>query len=187
MSSSNPFDFSEYGMSQNSGQGGGPDVNDPFAQPPRSPPPTGPGQPPAAPPPMARDPFGAPPTGSAGHPDDPFAGPAAAMPWSGASSGLVAARPPIVLLVIALVLAIAAGVVALLLAQPAVAIACWVVAGPIAIGLVAWYVRKDTYARSAGLYAAPGFVRPLYWLTVVGCLIAIWAPAWRIADWVGRL
>ncbi|MGJ3509672.1 hypothetical protein [Enemella sp. A6] len=99
----------------------------------------------------------------------------------------MAATPPFPILLVALVLAIAAGVVALLVNQPVVAGICWLVAGPIGIGLIAMYVRKDTYARSAGLYAAPGFVRPLYWLAVVGCLLAILAPAWRIADWVGRL
>lgn len=186
MSGSNPFDFSGYGMGDESGQGGHPAASNPFTQP-AAPPASG--QSPAVPPPSARDPFGAvaEPFATAGSPADPFADAGASTGWSGASSSLVAARPPIVLLVIALVLAVVAGVVSLLLAQPVVAILCWVVAGPIAIGLLAAFVRKDTYARSAGLYAAPGFVRPLYWLAIVGCLLAIWAPAWRIADWVGRL
>lgn len=100
---------------------------------------------------------------------------------------LTAAKPPTWLLFLAGGLALAAGVVAILLNIPWVAIVCWFVAGPIAIGLLALFVVKDTFARSSGLYAAPGWVKPLHYIAIGLCLLCILAPALRIADWVGHL
>lgn len=110
-----------------------------------------------------------------------FGGPAAAP------VDLTAAKPPTWLLFLAGGLALAAGIVAILLNIPWVAIVCWFVAGPVAIGLLALFVVKDTFARSSGLYAAPGWVKPLHYIAIGLCLLCILAPALRIADWVGHL
>lgn len=100
---------------------------------------------------------------------------------------LTAAKPPTWLLFAAGGLALVAGIVAILLNIPWVAIVCWFVAGPIAIGLLALFVVKDTFARSSGLYAAPSWVKPLHYIAIGLCLVCILAPALRIADWVGHL
>lgn len=119
---------------------------------------------------------------------DPFAreaGVSTAMPSAGGGA-ISVARPPAFLLLIAIGLAVAAAVLAGVLALPGVAIGAWVVAGPIAIGLIALFVIRDTWARSSGVYAAPGWVKPLHWAAIVVCLLCILVPAIRIALWVGR-
>lgn len=100
---------------------------------------------------------------------------------------LVAAKPPAWLLFLAAGLALAAGIVALIVGNPIVAIVCWLVAGPVAIGLLALFVVKDTFARSSGLYAAPDWVKPLHYAAIGVSLLCILAPALRLADWVGHL
>lgn len=145
--------------------------NNPLSAPSASPPPSGP---PATP-------FGAPQPTQPGQ-NNVF-GPATTAP----PAGLTAAKPPTWLLFVAAGLALAAGIVALLLDSPVIAIVCWFVAGPIAIGLLALFVVKDTFARSSGLYAAPGWVKPLHYVAIGLCLVCILAPALRIADWVGHL
>lgn len=125
---------------------------------------------------------------------DPFARggqPTATLPsvsTSGQAPGgtISVAKPPAYLLFAAIALAIVAAVLAGLLAIPGVAIGAWVVAGPIAIGIIALFVIRDTWARSGGVYAAPGWVKPLYYTAIVVCLLCILVPAIRIALWVGR-
>ncbi|WP_432558922.1 hypothetical protein [Granulicoccus sp. GXG6511] len=104
-----------------------------------------------------------------------------------AHGAFTAAKPPTWLLFLAGGLAVAAGLVAVFFGSPVVAIICWLVAGPVAIGLLALFVMKDTFARSSDLYAAPGWVKPLHTVAIIVCLICILAPALRIADWVGHL
>ncbi|WP_026927066.1 hypothetical protein [Granulicoccus phenolivorans] len=103
------------------------------------------------------------------------------------TAGITVTKPPAYLLLIAAGLALVAGVVALLLNNPIVAIVCWVVAGPIAIGVIAYFVIRDTYARSSGVYGAPNWVKPLYYTAIALCLVCILVPAVRIALWVGTL
>lgn len=131
------------------------------------------------------DPFAPAPAQQSG---DPFAreqGTGTASPTPG-SGTIAVARPPAFLLLIAIGLAVVAAVLAGVLALPGVAIGAWVAAGPIAIGLIALFVIRDTWARSGGVYAAPGWVKPLYWVAIVVCLLCILVPAIRIALWVGR-
>lgn len=149
---------------------------------------TGPGVPPGAPtsgPFASGTPFGGPPQQNPSSP--PQAGPGGVFGAPAAASGLTAAKPPVWLLFVAAGLALTAGAVALLLNEPAVAIVCWVLAGPVAIGLLALFVVKDTFARSSGLYAAPAWVKPLHYGAIVLCLVCILVPALQIADWVGHL
>ncbi|OYN92350.1 hypothetical protein [Parenemella sanctibonifatiensis] len=204
---SDPFDFSGYGQGSGSRQGGQPSSGqgqpfgggtDPFADAQQPPQQGGFGSPQGGgfgggpqgqqgpQPSFANDPF----AGNNGN--DPFGGPAvsgggAAAMMSTSRPALVAAAPPFWMLLIALGLGLAAGVVALIFGHIAVAFICWALAGPVAIGMIGLYVRGDSKARASGLYASPGFVQPLYWVTVVVCLLCILAPAWRIAEWAGRL
>lgn len=210
----NPFDFGNAPGSHSSpGQGGGfpvpgsqPSANpfgggadpfgggDPFATLP-----AGPVSQPSAPPPPAQPSTASQPFNNQ---SDPFAGVGVARPAdsggvfsSAAATGSVpvpaaalsVTKPPFYLLLIAAGLALAAGVVALLLDNPIVAIVCWLVAGPIAIGVIAFYVIRDTFERSSGLYAAPSWIKPLYYGAIALCLVCILIPAFRIALWVGTL
>lgn len=128
-------------------------------------------------------------------PDNPLSAPTQGQsprqtmfPGTAASGGeLVVAKPPTWLLFAAAGLALLAGVVALVQANPVVAIVCWLLAGPVAIGLLALFVVKDTFARSSGLYAAPDWVKPMHYVAICVCLLCILAPALRLAYWVGRL
>lgn len=194
--SQTPFNF---GAPSPSGDGG-----DPFAHPAPSgpdpfdtssaPPPggqQGPGGPASAPPPPPGQapasqptPFG--PTGGFGD-AEPDA--AAAFGQDTAASGgpIEISRPPTYLLFIALAIAIIAAVVAGIFGQPVVAIICWVLAGPIAIGIIALFVTKDNNARGAGVYVAPGWLRAVHIIASVVCVAAVIVPALRIAFWVGRL
>ena len=115
---------------------------------------------------------------------DAFGG---ALPEPSSSGSLTAAKPPTLLLFLAAGLAIVAAIVALVWGTPLISIISWLVAGPVAIGLIALFVIKDTNARASGRYAAPGWGKPLHPVTIVRCLVCILAPAWRIADWVGHL
>lgn len=112
-------------------------------------------------------------------PDGAFAAPG--------GGSLTLSRPPVFLLFIALAIAVAAAIVAGVFGQPVLAIVCWVLAGPVAIGVLAFFVMRDNAARSVGVYSSPGWVRPLHIVTSIVCFVAVIVPALRIAFWVGRL
>lgn len=103
------------------------------------------------------------------------------------SGSLTLSRPPVFLLFIALAIAVVAAIVAGVFGQPVLAIVCWVLAGPVAIGVLAFFVMRDNAARSVGVYSSPGWVRPFHMVTSVVCFVAVIVPAVRIALWVGRL
>jgi hypothetical protein len=149
-----------------------------------------PGQPPGMPPPGpfggGGGPFGGPVQPNPGGPPQHGLG-AAGFGVPGTPAGPTVAHPPTWLLFLAVGLALVAGIVALVLDSPVVAIVCWVVAGPVAIGLLALFVVKDTFARASEVYSALDWVKPLHYGAIVLCLLCILVPALRIADWVGRL
>ena len=64
----------------------------------------------------------------------------------------------------------------------------WVLAGPVGLTLIAWFVNRDNAARSSGgVYQAPTWVPAAYWICVALSLIGIVAVAIRVAEGVGRL
>lgn len=67
------------------------------------------------------------------------------------------------------------------------AVAGWVLAGPVGLTLVAWFVNRDNRARSSGVYLAPAWTAAAYWVCVGLSLVGVIAVAVRIADGVGRL
>ena len=96
------------------------------------------------------------------------------------------ARPPLALLGLALALA-AAGIMTSLLwghALPAAA-AGWLLAGPVAIGVLSSYSRVDTRRRANAVYSAPGWTGAAYWGVVAVCLAGIGLGAWYLALWAG--
>lgn len=101
---------------------------------------------------------------------------------------LQTSKAPAHWLLVAIGLAVVAIVVAALLgAMPPLAITAWVLAGPIGIGMLAFFTTSDLKARSGAVYLASGWVRPLYWTSLVLCLVGAMVAAWKIAEWVGRL
>jgi len=104
------------------------------------------------------------------------------------STAVEIARPPLPYLgaaaaiaLLALLLAAALGTV------PGLAITAWVLAGPVAIGVLAYFIKADTTQRARPIYAAPGWLRPAYVAALVLCGAAVIVAALRIAFWVGRL
>lgn len=112
----------------------------------------------------------------------------------GASAGqttapLAVARPPLALVVAALAFAavgIALGVVAVYTGSAAPAFAGWLLAGPVAIGTLAWFTHLDTRRRASSVYSAPTWLRAVYWVVVAPCAVGIGVGAWQIALWAGR-
>ena len=115
-----------------------------------------------------------------------------AGPWSSAGAeagdGQMIGRPPFVWLVGGLVLGlVAAGLAWQFGAYLWVAVAAWVLAGPVAIGLLAVFVRQDVQQRARPLYDAPSWIRVLYCSTIAAVALGIGVGAWNIALWAGRL
>ncbi|MFX4272125.1 hypothetical protein ACQBAR_15135 [Propionibacteriaceae bacterium Y1685] len=101
---------------------------------------------------------------------------------------LVTAKAPVQWLGLSAGLALVGLLLALILGGlPPVAIGAWALCGPLAIGLLAYFMTADLKARSGAVYAAQGWVRIAYWAALGLCLIGAMVAAWRIADWVGRL
>ncbi|GAB3764982.1 hypothetical protein [Microlunatus parietis] len=129
--------------------------------------------------------------------NDPFGGSGdqgglAGADWTGSGTVGVAAleiaRPPLPYLGLAAGISLVALLLAALLgAIPGLAITAWVLAGPVAIGVLAYFIKADTAERARPVYAAPGWVRPAYVAALVLCGVAVVVAALRIAFWVGRL
>jgi hypothetical protein len=97
-------------------------------------------------------------------------------------------RPPFVWLILALVLGLVAAVVAWIFgASLWIALGMWVLAGPIAIGLLALFTQRDVQQRAKPIYDAPSWIPVLYWSAIVAAAVGIGVSAWNIADWAGRL
>ncbi|MFW6598188.1 hypothetical protein ACQBAU_15950 [Propionibacteriaceae bacterium Y2011] len=180
----NPWDFSEYSETTAQGNGGAHGGQQAPPQAPFAPAQQGAGGP-------QQPPFG-------GQPDSGgvFGGNVPGAPSPVTMFGteaeppqqLVTSAPPIHWLAVAAGLAVIGIVLALVLGGlPPVAIVAWVLAGPVAIGVLALFTTTDLKARSGAVYAAQGWVKPAYWVALVLCFIGTMAAAWKIAEWVGRL
>lgn len=127
----------------------------------------------------------------------PFAGgPAAAQNDLFGTAGALGAAParlehvsaPTAWLFAAIGLALVSGIVASILGGiPAVAIACWALAGPVAIGLFAVYLMNDVKARAHLTYSPPTWGPALYGVGLTVTFIAVIIASLQIAFWVGRL
>lgn len=181
MPPSNPFDFSDFGQGSAAAPSGGFGApagaqSGGFNPPPPATRPAGGGF----------DPFGAggdvmAPAGS------PFGG-SAGTPMIG---DLTVARPPMNLLFAALgvaVLGVVLGLVAIPLDNSVVlALLGWLLAGPGAIGVLAWFSAADTRRRMNSVYSAPAWLSNGYWAVLAVSAVGIGLGAWQIALWAGRL
>jgi hypothetical protein len=102
---------------------------------------------------------------------------------------LEVATPPIGWIIGAIVAGVAALTVVLVFGGAIEwAWAGWVIAGPIAIGLLAGFTIFNIRRQASPLYDDRGSLVPsLYWLAVVIAGAGVAISAWYIADWVGRL
>lgn len=112
----------------------------------------------------------------------------AATPWAAESTdSLTVARPPLVLFGIAIALAAAgAGIAGIWGDAFGAAGIGWLLAGPLAIGLLAIYTLVDTRRRTNAVYSAPSWTAAMYWTVVTVCLVGISISAWHLAMWAGR-
>jgi hypothetical protein len=103
------------------------------------------------------------------------------------ANSLTVARPPLALFGLAIALAAAGAVIAGVWGD-ALAAACvgWILAGPLAIGLLAIYTLVDTQRRTNAVYSAPSWIGAVYWTVVAMCLTGISISAWHLALWAGR-
>lgn len=123
---------------------------------------------------------------------DAFAGPAArgTSNFGGSSFGdggaLEVAKPPVALLAIAAVLAIVGIALGVLGWDSWLAIVGWAFAGPIAIGVLALFVAKDTLKRALPTYLRPDGIGVLYAGVAVLVVVGIAVSAYGFALWVGH-
>jgi hypothetical protein len=104
-----------------------------------------------------------------------------------AGPGIAVAHPPLALFVLAAGLATVGIVTAAVWGAGLTAAAAgWLLAGPIAIGVLAYYTRVDTRRRTEAVYSAPTWTGSVYWAVVALCLIGIGVGAWHLALWAGR-
>ena len=175
MPRSDPFDFSEFGA----------------GRPARTPPPQAPtpGQAPARPPNRLFD------TGFDPFADQRSSGPDtqhrdAFGPTADAlgAEALAVAHPPVALFALAFALAVVGLAIGLVWGSRfGAAFAGWLLAGPVAIGVLAAYGRVDTDRRTYAVYSAPRWVPKVYWAILGVCLLGIAVGAWHIALWAGTL
>ena len=173
---SDPFDFSEFGVGRAA------------RTPPGQTPPTGqaPGRPSNRGFDTGFDPFaGQRVSGSDTDHRDAF-GPTTAGALG--ADALAVAGPPLALFALAFALA-AVGLVIGLAWGPrlAAAFAGWLLAGPVAIGVLAEFSRIDIRRRTHAVYSAPRWVPNVYWAILGVCMLGIAVGAWHIALWAGTL
>lgn len=104
------------------------------------------------------------------------------------SSGtsITPASPPAILLYSSLLSAGLGATLAWILGSSAMTLLGWVLAGPIAIGLIGYYHKVDTSRRATDLYAEPGHLKILYTTTMAVCLVAVVIAAVFVGLWWGR-
>ena len=192
MPPSNPFDFSDFGQSSAAPPSGG--FGAPMA------PPVGPqssGFNPQSsgfnPPPTATRPGGGgfDPFGAGGDVIAPGGSPFGGSEGTPMIGDLTVAGPPTKLMFGALgvaILGVILGLVAIPLDNSVVlALLGWLLAGPGAIGMLAWFSAADTKRRMNSVYSAPAWLSNGYWAVLAVSAMGIALGAWQIARWAGRL
>ncbi len=104
-----------------------------------------------------------------------------------AATGLTVHRPPVLILAAGVLLAVAGALGAWLSGAVPVAAVGWLLAGPVAFGLLALYQHRDAVAQSRGVYTRDPWVAPAFYAGVALCFVAVCVCAIRIALWAGRL
>lgn len=95
-------------------------------------------------------------------------------------------RTPLFLLGIACGVAVLGVVLAYVATGPLLLLG-WLLAGPIAFGVLAWFVNRDTRQRAFPVYGESALYGPLYWGSIVVAAVAVLASALPLAQWVAKL
>jgi hypothetical protein len=102
------------------------------------------------------------------------------------ADALAVASPPVALFALAFALGAAGLAIGLVSgARVTAAFAGWLLAGPVAIGVLAEFSQVDTRRRTHAVYSAPRWVPNVYWAILGVCLLGIAVCAWRMALWAG--
>lgn len=110
-----------------------------------------------------------------------------AFPSSDPSSDvLTPVSPPTALLAVVAATAMAAVAIGVIGWANPLAVLGWVLAGPIAIGVLALFVHEDTKRRAAAIYVRPDWIKAAYVTVAVVVVAAIIVTALATAFWVGR-
>lgn len=118
---------------------------------------------------------------------NPFADLGDESGFSAPPPAVVLTGPPLGWLAAGALSAAVGGVLAWLGGSLAVAVLGWLLAGPVGLTLVAWYVNRDNRAKVAGVYQAPVWAGLAYWVGVAACVAGVALAALRVAEGVGRL
>lgn len=111
----------------------------------------------------------------------------APSPLGGADESMAPGRPPLVLLAIAAALGAGGLILGLLVGPSQLAIIGWLLAGPAAFTVVAYFSFRDTACRGKGLYLESGATKPLHVLALLLAFAGVAVCAVQFAFWVGRL
>lgn len=109
-------------------------------------------------------------------------GPAAPLPTPAAPL-----KPPVVWLGLSAVAAVLGGFVAWFLGLALIpALVGWLLAGPVALGLLARFVWRDTVRRARPTRIDYGWTTPAYYSCLLLAIAATALAAYEIAVWFGR-
>jgi hypothetical protein len=114
-----------------------------------------------------------------------FAATAFGAPTFGGGT-LEVAKPPIGLLAVAIAFGITGIVLGAVGWDHWLAIVGWVLAGPVAIGVLAFYIARDTAKRALPTYLRPDVTGALYGAAVLIVVAGVIVSAAGFAIWVGH-
>lgn len=95
-------------------------------------------------------------------------------------------RTPLKWLVVAVLVAAIGAVLSLMLSGAGM-IAGWLLCGPIAFGIIAFFVNRDMRQRTKAVYVRSTLYAPLYWGAIVLAFAAVFVSAYQLANWAARL
>lgn len=110
----------------------------------------------------------------------------AAVPSRGAGP-LTIAKPPAGLLAVGAAIALTGAALAGICWASGIALIGWALAGPVAIGVLALYVARDTARQVAPVYLRPEWLTMAYAAVAALAVVGIVVSSLSVAFWVGRL
>ncbi|MFT4201972.1 MAG: hypothetical protein QM634_14695, partial [Gordonia sp. (in: high G+C Gram-positive bacteria)] len=119
------------------------------------------------------------------NPADPLA--RSSVPTAATPNRLTIASPPNGLLLAAAVTAVLGGLIGAVGWARWWSLIGWVLAGPIAIWLVARFVAVDTARKTETVYSRPGTTGVFWVVAIVAVVVAIAVTALSVGFWIGRL
>lgn len=122
-----------------------------------------------------------------GYPNVGAPAPGSPTPLSGSAAPLSIAKPPVGLLAAGAVIAVVGLVLAVVFWANPIALVGWALAGPVAIGVMALYVARDTALRAEPVYLRPDWLSMAYAAVAAVAVIGVVVSSVSIALWAGHL